>query len=152
MDMIFGRTESGIERRLRRAGATAALVMALIAVVFGPQMASAATRTVTLGTYKSGQKCYVKDGESVCAKRYDGYFTLAEVKGSHFTKYGPVVVYVGAYFNMEQATVIADGSGRFTYRSSNVEVCSTGVPVSAQAFDVATSTWSTIAWGFACTN
>lgn len=153
METIFGRVDGGVGRKVRKAGATVALVIALLAVVFGPQMASAASaRVISAGSYKAGQKCWVQDGENICEKRFDGSYNLLQVNGKHFTKLGPVYVQtVVLGLNLsDSGSVLADANGNFVYRSASLEVCSAGLPLTVQAYDFAAGSWSNIATVFAC--
>jgi hypothetical protein len=128
------------------------IVIVGLLVVASPDVTEAASRQISVSTYQSGIKCDNDGGESVCAKN-GGYFTLLQVKGTHFTPLAPYMVTVIdtlSWTIVSSGSGVASSQGTFLFKTQDVEVCNNGTPVFVQVYDLAAQTYSNVATALAC--
>jgi hypothetical protein len=109
--------------------------------------------SISSSTYQSGQWCDDDGGEKVCAIRSHGTFSLLQISGKNFTKNGPAVVTVTNLLNfttVSSGAAIANSSGKFLFKTQDVEVCANGTPLLVQVYDLLKQTYSNSVFVTAC--
>jgi hypothetical protein len=129
------------------------LMICGVLVAAAPHTTEAAAPHVWTSTYTSQTRCH-DTGEAVCTSLEGPYsFTLLQVNGKNMTAGSPVLITVTNLLTYATATsgvVITGPNGSFAFKTTDVDVCASGMPLMVQAYDMAAQRYSDVAFLRAC--